>query len=206
MRSRIGFVHHHFCEFQIFRFRPEQHFTVFLLAHTASLLAGVFSEVVILDLMIEDGAELIVDGFEIYGRKGLAFLVLIVHQLVLPCDDLLGGNAAHLQLTEIRDELGADDVFLGCPSVFLDAGFHICGVLLEEALKCHIEVGAYLVELFTLPRLCLSLGFEATLLRLLLLTRPIGEAVNRTPGVRFFFLVNCHIITSFFLFRSQTFH
>ena len=32
-------------------------------------------EVVILDRMVKDGAELIVDGFEIYGERGLPFVL-----------------------------------------------------------------------------------------------------------------------------------
>ena len=55
--------------------------------------------------MVEDCAELIVDGFEVYGRSGFSVFVLIIHQLVLPCDDLLGGDVRHLQLAEVRQQL-----------------------------------------------------------------------------------------------------
>ena len=98
----LGFVHHHFCEFQIFLFCPEQHFSVFLLAHAAGFPARIFFEVIELYRMVEDGAELIVDGFKVYGRKRLSVFVFIIHQLVLPCYDLLGGDIAHLQLAEVR--------------------------------------------------------------------------------------------------------
>ena len=90
--------------------------------------------------MVEDGAELIVDGFEIYRRVRFAFLVLIVQKLVLPCDDLLGSDITHLELPKVRQQFGADDMLLGCPGVFLDTGLHICRVLLHEALEGHIQI------------------------------------------------------------------
>ena len=51
--------------------------------------------------MIEDSAQLIVDSFQIDGGVRLAFLVLEVQQLVLPGDDLLGGDIAHFQPAEV---------------------------------------------------------------------------------------------------------
>ena len=155
--------------------------------------------------MVEDGAELIVDRFEIYGRKGFSVFVLVIHKLVLPCDDLLGGDVAHLQFTEVRQQLGTDDMLLGCPCVFLNAGLHICRVLLHEALESHIQIGSRFIELFTLPSLCFTLGLKTTLLCLLLFTRPIGVAINHSPSACFFFFINCHLITSFPFRCSRTF-
>ena len=145
------------------------------------------------------------DGFEIYRRVRLAFLVLIVQKLVLPCDDLLGSDIAHLELSKVRQQFGADDMLLGCPGVFLDTGLHICRVLLHETLEGHIQIGGCLVELFTLPRLSLSFGLEPSLLCLLLFACPVGIAVDHSPSTGLFFLVNCHRITSFLFHRSRTF-
>ena len=89
-----------------------------ILAHTAGFPARILFEVVELYRMVEDGAELIVDRFEIYGRKRFPVFVLVIHKLVLPCDDLLGGDVAHLQFTEVRQQLGTDDMLLGRPLSF----------------------------------------------------------------------------------------
>ena len=51
--------------------------------------------------MIEDGAELVMDGFEIHRRVWLTVLVLVVQNFVLPGDDLLGGDVAHLELAKV---------------------------------------------------------------------------------------------------------
>ena len=205
MRSRIGLVHHHLRKFQIFLFRPEQHFAVFLLAHAASFFTGIFPEIIELNRMVEDGAELIVDGLEVYRGVRIAFLILIVQELVLPCDDLLGGDAAHLQLAEVWQQLGANDMLLSCPGVFLDASLHICRVLLNKALEGHIQIGGCLPKLFTLPSLCLSFGLESSLLRLLLFACPVGIAVDHSPCASLFFLINCHRIISFPFCHSRTF-
>ena len=122
------------------------------------------------------------DGFEIYRREWLAFLVLIVQKLVLPFDDLLGSDIAHLELSKVRQQFGADDMLLGCPSVFLDTGLHICRVLLHETLEGHIQIGGCLAELFTLPSLCFSFGLKSSLLRLLLFACPIGIATRTSTG------------------------
>ena len=68
-------------------------------------------EIVILDSMIENGAELIVDRFQIYRRIRLAAFILIIYQLILACVDLLSCYAAHFELTELWQELGSDYMF-----------------------------------------------------------------------------------------------
>ena len=69
--------------------------------------------------MIKDGTELVVDGLEINRRIGFALLVLVVQHLVLPGDDLLGGDVAHLQPAEIGQQLSTDDVVLGIRTFLL---------------------------------------------------------------------------------------
>ena len=41
----------------------------------------------------------------------------MVHHLVLPGDNLLGGDVTHLQLAEVGEQLGADNMLL-CGQVF----------------------------------------------------------------------------------------
>ena len=56
-------VHHHLGKFQVLLLGPEHHLPVFLLAHAACLLAGIFPKVVVPNRVVEDGTELIVDRF-----------------------------------------------------------------------------------------------------------------------------------------------
>ena len=142
--------------------------------------------------MIENSAELIVDGFQVHRRVGLSIFVLVVQHLVLPGDDLLGGDVAHLELAKVGQQLGADDVILGGPGVFLEPGFHVCRIEVHEALEGHIQIGGGFVELFPFPCLRLPLGLETPLLGLFALAVPAGIAVDRSPGVGLFFLIDCH--------------
>ena len=41
----------------------------------------------------------------------------MVHHLVLPGDNLLGGDVTHLQLAEVGEQLGADNMLL-CGDVY----------------------------------------------------------------------------------------
>ena len=112
--------------------------------------------------------------------------------LNLPGDDLMGSDVAHLQLAEVGEQLGADNMLLCGPSVFLEPGLHICCVKFHKTFEVHIQISAGFMNLFTLPCLCLSLGLEAPLLGLLAFAVPVGIAVDRPPGVGLFFLVDCH--------------
>ena len=188
----LRLVHHRLGKFQILFLGPEHHLSVFLLAHAACLLAGILPEVVVPHRMVKNGTELVVDGFEIHRRVGLAVFVLVVQHLVLPGDDLLGGDVAHFELTEVGQQLGADDVILGGPGVFLEPGFHVCRIEVHEALEGHIQIGGGFVELFPFPCLRLPLGLETPLLGLFALAVPVGIAVDRSSGVGLFFLIDCH--------------
>ncbi len=134
--------------------------------------------------------------FQIYGRKRLSVFILVIQKLILPLDDLLRCDTAHSQLSEIRKQLGLYDVIFGCPCVFLYASLYIFSIMLHEALEGHIQISAEAVDLFPFPSLCLSLCFEAPLLRLLTLTVPAGVAVQDPPCVCLFVFINCHLITS----------
>ena len=79
-----------------------------------------------------------------------------------------------------------------CPCVFFDTGLHICRLLLHEARKRHIQIGGGFIKLFTFPSQCFPLCLETAFLRLLALSCPVRIAVDHTPCVRFFFLIDCH--------------
>ena len=171
---------------------PEVHFTGFLLAHGAGLLAGVLLQLVVPDGVVEDGAELGVDGSQVNRGVGLPVFVLAVHQLVLPGDDLLRGDAAELQLSEVRQQLCPDDVLLVVPGIFLQAGFHVLGVVVDEAGEGHVHIRRDLVQLLALPGLGLPPGGKAALGGLLPFPLPVGEAVDDPPGIGFLFFVDRH--------------
>lgn len=116
----------------------------------------------------------------------------MVQHLVLPGDNLLGGDVAHFQPAEVGQQLGTDDMVLGGPGVFLEPSFHIRCVEVHETPEGHVQIGAGLVELFALPGLCLPLGLEAPLLGLLALAVSVGVAVDCPPGIGLFFLVDRH--------------
>ena len=132
------------------------------------------------------------DRFQVHRRVGLAVLVLVVQHLVLPGDDLLSGDVAHFQPAEVGQQLGADDMILGGPGVFLEPGLHIRRVEVHKAPEGHAQIGAGFVELFALPGLSLPFGLEAPFLGLLALAVPVGVAVDRSPSIRLFFFLDRH--------------
>lgn len=119
-------------------------------------------------------------------------LILVSEHLILPGDNLLGGDTAHFELCKVRQQFRSDDVVFGSPGVFLKPSFHICRVEIHEALKGHVQIGAGLVELFAFLGLCLPFCLESALLRLLAFSVPVGIAIDRAPGIGLFFFVNCH--------------
>ena len=127
----------------------------------------------------------------------MTLFILVVQHLVLPGDDLLGSDVAHLQLAEVGEQFGAANMLLCGPSVFLEPCLHIRCVKFHKTFEVHIQISAGFMNLFTLPGLRLSLGLESPLLGLFPLTIPVGIAINSPPGAGFFFLVNCHYDSSF---------
>ena len=131
--------------------------------------------------MVEDRAELGMYRLEVHRRIGLPVLVPAVQHLVLPGQDVLRLNLRNLALAEVRQQLRADDVFLGVPGVLLDAALHVGGIDLHKAGKGHIEIALRLVHLLALPGQRLSLGGKPALCRLLPFTLPIGVQLVVNP-------------------------
>ena len=61
----------------------------------SSLGGGIGAQLIEADGVIEDGAKLVVNGLEINRRIGLDLLVLVIHHLILPGDDLLSRDFTH---------------------------------------------------------------------------------------------------------------
>ena len=121
-------VHHLLSKFLIFFFRPEQHLPPFLCPHVSGFRCRIGVEIVKPDSVVENGAELIVQRLEIGLRIGLAFLISISEQLVLPCNHIFCGDLVDFPLAEIREQFCFDDILLGLPCAFFQPRLEIVGV------------------------------------------------------------------------------
>jgi len=117
------------------------HLAIFLFAHAACFLTGVFPKPVILYGMVENGTELAVYGAKI--DRGILFTAFIgmFHQFILPCDNLMCSDVVHFELAKVGKQFCADDMFFGSPCVFFQTGFRILRVTGYKALKGHIQIG-----------------------------------------------------------------
>ena len=113
--------------------------------------------------MVKEGAQLIVDGFEIGRGIGLSFGVRQPPDCVLPIHHVLGGDFRQLPLSKIRQDFLLDDTLFCQPGVQLQLGLHVLLIELGETLKGHIYVGLLLHKELPLPRLGLLFGGKATL-------------------------------------------
>ena len=183
-------VHHRISEFQILFFCPVHHLPIFLFAHAASLFTGVFPENCrYRTAWLKMALSWVMHRFQIDRRIGFPLSIPVIDHGVLPGDDLLSGDIAHLELTEVGNKLGADDMFLGFPCVAFEANLHVCRILLHKALKRHLQIGGGPMKLLSLPCRRLPLGFETSLLRLLFRARPVRIAVDDTPCPAFFLFI-----------------
>ena len=168
------FVHDRFCERLVFFLGPEEHLTRFLLAHVAGFLRRVVGKVVELDRMIEDGAELVVDGFKV--NRGVRISVIVTHLQhgVLPGNYIAGLDVAHALLFEIRKDFAFDDAFFHLPGAELDAILHVLFVELIEGFEGHFEVARIFEEEVPLPFGGLFLRLETSLELTIRLALPVG--------------------------------
>ena len=147
--------------------------------------------------MIENGTELIVQGFEIHRRIRFAALIPTFDHLILPSDNVFGLDRVHFPLGEIGKQLGADDMLFRVPSVLFQPVLHIGCVGVYKTFKGHIQISFYLMELFTLPSKRLPFRRKATLCRLVYLALPIRKTVVDLPSVVFGIFINGHFYLSF---------
>ena len=187
-----GLVHHGLRKPLILRLCPEQHFLSLLRPHVPSFGGGVGTKLIEADSVVENGAELVVQGLEVGLGVGLALFVPIGQQLILPCDHVLGGDLADLPLAEVGQNLLLDDVLLCQPGVFFQPGPHVLGVKLDKGFKGHIHVGGGLHLKAALPVLGLPLGGKAPLALLLTLPRPVPIPRHDVPCAPLFVLKYRH--------------
>ena len=137
------------------------------------------------------------DGFEIHRRIRLAALIPTFDHLILPSDNVFGLDRVHFPLGEVREQLGADDMLLRVPSVLFQPVLHIGCVGVDKTFKGHIQIGFYLVELFTFPSKRLPFRRKASLRRLVDFALPIRKTIVDLPSVVFSIFVNGHFYLSF---------
>lgn len=96
---------------------------------------GALSQAVVLDCVVEDGAQLVVYGSQIGAVVRLPLVVVRAHHSVLLVNHVFflgGGDVAHPLRLEEQRYLRVDDVLLGEPGVELELWPHVCGVPLHE--------------------------------------------------------------------------
>lgn len=119
-KERLGLVHGFVGESEVLVFRPELHLLGLLGPHLHGLDRGVGVQPVVAACVVQDGGELVVDRSQVRRRVGLAVLVRL-HELVLPADDVDAMDVGELHLPEGWEGLVLDDVLLVDPGVFAKA-------------------------------------------------------------------------------------
>lgn len=85
-------IHHGYSEFHIFFLYPEQHFFAFFHAHRSRFFRRIDIQNIIANRMVEDGAQLSMNGFQISWRSRLSCLSLLTSHLILPINHILCRN------------------------------------------------------------------------------------------------------------------
>lgn len=107
-----GLVHHRLGELKVLLLCPKVHLSSFPRAYLHGLDRRVGVQPVIPRCVIEDGVELVVDRPKVGGRVRLSVRTPVVHQLVLPLDDVYTADVFHPHLPEVGLDLGVYHVLL----------------------------------------------------------------------------------------------
>ncbi len=95
-------VHHLLAEHEVLFLRPELHLCAFPLADLDRRRGGAPSQAVVLDGVVEDGAQLVVYGPQVGAAVRLPLVVVRPQHLVLPVHHVSGGDVAHSLGSEER--------------------------------------------------------------------------------------------------------
>ena len=172
---------------------PKEHFTTSRLTHITDLSGGIFFQAIELNGVIKNGTELIVKRFKVHGRVFLTVLITPLNHFILPSNHISRLNIADFALTEVRQDLRADNMLFGLPSVFFNAILHIHRIGFNKARKGHTEICLSLVQKLTFPSKCFTFGRETSFLALLSAAFPIGNTVHNSPSICFFILIDSHL-------------
>ena len=142
---------------------PEPHLAGGLRPHGLGPAARVRREAVEAHGVVEERAELVVDGLEVGRGEPAPARLLEGHQLVLPPHDVDRGDLVHALLAQVGEDALRDDGLLGLPGVQAQARPHVLLVELEEVDELHVHVARLHGVEVALPRERLGLGLEAPL-------------------------------------------
>lgn len=145
---------------------------------------GALSQAVVLDRVVEDGAQLVVYGSQVGAAVRLPLVVVRAHHPVLPVNHVFGGDVAHPLRPEERHYLRADDVLLGEPGVELEPWPHVFGVPLHERLEGHRHGPVGRGQEISLPRQGIALGREPPFHLVLAVAVDVAVVALDVPGAR----------------------
>ncbi len=185
-------IHHGLGKLSVLLPGPEQHLLPFFCPHVARLPGRVDIQAVKSGCVVENGAELIVNRFQVSFRQGLSVTVPHLPDLVLPAHDVLGCDLRQLPLGKIGQDLLFDDALLGEPGVELQLGLNVPLIESNKALKGHVHIGLFLHQELPFPFQRLPLGGKAPFELLLALTLPVCVAELHIPSAVVLVLERCH--------------
>ena len=141
--------------------------------------------------MIEDCAELVVNGFKV--NRGVRISVIVTHLQhgVLPGDYIAGLDITHALLSEIRKNFAFDDTLFHLPGAKFDAILHVLFVELIEGFEGHFEVARIFEEEVPLPFGGFFLRLKTSFELAICLALPVGISRGDIPCSVFVF-VNSH--------------
>ena len=177
-------VHHLLAEREVLLLRPEPHLCAFPLADLDCRGGGALSQAVVLDRVVEDGAQLVVYGSQVGAAVRLPLVVVRAHHPVLPVNHVFGGDVAHPLRPEERHYLRADDVLLGEPGVELEPWPHVFGVPLHERLEGHRHGPVGRGQEISLPHQGIALGREPPFHLVLAVAVDVAVVALDVPGAR----------------------
>ena len=190
-------IHHGLRKLGVLLPGPEQHLLPFLCPHVTRLPGRVEVQTVKPGSVVENGAKLIVNRFQIGFGQWLAVTVPHFPDFVLPAHNVLGRDLRQLPLSKIGKDLLFDDALLGKPGVELQLGLNIPLIEGDEALKGHVHIGLLFHQELPFPFQRLPLSCKAPFELLLALTLPVGVAELYIPGTVVLALKRCHNYSPF---------
>ena len=175
-------VHDFLAEHKVLLLRPEPHLRALPLADLDGRGGGTLSQAVVLDGVVEDGAQLVVYGSQVGAAVRFSLVVVRAHHLVLPVHHVFGGDVAHPLGSEEWHYLRADDVLFGEPGVELEPWSHVFGVPLHECLEGHRHGPVGAGQELRLPCQRLSFGREPSLHLVLAVAVDVAVIALDVPG------------------------
>lgn len=176
---------------ELFR-SPEHHFVGVVFPDGSGFSAGVLTQAVIPHGIIHDGGKLVVDGAQVGGRIGIAVLVPVVHQFILPFADAGGGDLRHGEVSEKRKQLFVYDILFLDEGVLPEPVAHVLIVNFHKVPETHGQVGLLRLKEIPLPFPGLALQLEAAFLFLLLCPGVIRVIEFAVPGFCLFVVISGH--------------